>query len=103
MTIDLEAVKGYCRVDGDEEDELLLSLVDAAKDYLSGAGVDEPEGDVPLYLLAVKALTLHYYDHRGTTESGAVAAIPGIQNAIVQLKLRAEAARILEAESWPTA
>ena len=97
MNISLDAVKSYCRIDGEEEDALLLSLVDAAKDYLEGAGVMEP-----LYLLAVKALVLHYYDHRGLTESGAPGEIPGIRNAIVQLKLRATAARALEGLSWPT-
>ena len=59
MNISLDAVKSYCRVDGEEEDALLLSLVDAAKDYLEGAGVMEPEAEEPLYLLAVKALVLH--------------------------------------------
>lgn len=38
MNISLDAVKSYCRVDGEEEDALLLSLVDAAKDYLGGHG-----------------------------------------------------------------
>ena len=102
MNISLDAVKSYCRVDGEEEDALLLSLVDAAKDYLEGEGVMEPEAEEPLYLLAVKALVLHYYDHRGLTESGAPGEIPGIRNAIVQLKLRATAARALEGLSWPT-
>lgn len=101
MNISLDAVKSYCRVDGEEEDALLLSLVDAAKDYLEGAGVMEPEAEEPLYLLAVKALVLHYYDHRGLTES-ALPGSPGIRNAIVQLKLRATAARALEGLSWPT-
>lgn len=47
MNISLDAVKSYCRVDGEEEDALLLSLVDAAKDYLEGAGVMEPEAEEP--------------------------------------------------------
>lgn len=42
MNISLDAVKSYCRIDGEEEDALLLSLVDAAKDYLEGAGVRNP-------------------------------------------------------------
>ena len=92
MAVDLEAVKIYCRIDGDGEDDLLLSLMDAAAEYLEGAGVAAPEEPDPLYDLAVKALVLDYYDHRGRTET----RIPGLDNAIVQLKLRAEAARILE-------
>ncbi len=58
-----------------------------------GAAPEEPD---PLYDLAVKALVLDYYDHRGRTETGTQSRIPGLDNAIVRLKLRAEAARILE-------
>lgn len=96
MAVDLEAVKLYCRIDGDGEDDLLLALMDAAAEYLEGAGVAAPENPDPLYDLAVKALVLGYYDHRGRTETGTQSRIPGLDNAIVQLKLRAEAARILE-------
>lgn len=99
MDIDLTAVKSYCRIDGSEEDALLLELIAAAREYLDGAGVPDPEADNPLYSLAVKALVLAYYDHRGTTEAVSVSAIPGMDNVIVQLKLRAAAARIVgEAE-----
>lgn len=96
MAVDLEAVKLYCRIDGNEEDDLLLTLMDAAAEYLEGAGVAAPEEPDPLYDLAVKALVLDYYDHRGRTETGTQSRIPGLDNAIVQLKLRAEAARIVE-------
>ncbi len=99
MTIDLAAVKSYCRIDWDSEDELLTSLVEVAKEYLDGAGVPEPEADNPMYALAVKAMVLELYDHRGQTDSEAgrasLSAIPGMSNIIVQLKLRAEAERIV--------
>lgn len=39
MDIDLTAVKSYCRIDGSEEDALLLELIAAAREYLDGAGV----------------------------------------------------------------
>lgn len=95
MTIDLAAVKSYCRIDWDTEDELLTALVAAAKEYLDGAGVPEPEADNPMYALAVKAMVLEFYDHRGQTESVSLSAIPGMSNLIVQLKLRAEAERVV--------
>lgn len=94
MTIDLDDVKTYCRIDGEAEDELLLSLIDTAKSYLDGAGVPEPEADNPRYLLCVKAMVLEFYDHRGMTESVTPSAIPGLANMVVQLKLEAEAERI---------
>lgn len=94
MYIDLDGVRSYCRIDGEVEDELLLSLIDTAKSYLDGAGVPEPEADNPRYLLCVKAMVLEFYDHRGMTESVTPSAIPGMSNMVVQLKLEAEAERI---------
>ena len=93
MEIPVADVKLYCRIDGDTEDDLLQSLIQAAKDYLGGAGIADPAADDQRYALAVKALVLHYYDYRGLTESPAPSDIPGIRNLIVQLKLEAEAAR----------
>lgn len=95
MEITLSAVKTFCRIDGTEEDDLLRELIQAAKAYLAGAGVSDPDTPSPLYALCVKNLVLEYYDKRGLTESPAPSSIPGLQNAIVQLKLRAEAARIV--------
>lgn len=95
MEIDLASVKSYCRIDWDTEDELLATLVLAAKDYLDGAGVPEPEADNPRYLLCVKAMVLEFYDHRGMTERVTPSAIPGLANMVVQLKLEAEAERIV--------
>lgn len=99
MTIDLDDVKNYCRIDGTEEDALILSFIDAAKGYLDGAGVPEPEADDPRYLLCVKAMVLEFYDHRGMTESVTPSAIPGLQNMVNQLKLEAEAERIVRADA----
>ena len=45
------------------------------------------------------ALVLHYYDYRGLTESPAPSAIPGIRNLINQLKLEAEASRVMAEEA----
>lgn len=98
MTVDLTAVKSYCRIDEDYEDALIADLVAAAKDYLAEAGIPEPEEDNPRYLLCVKAMVLEFYDHRGMTEGGAPSAIPGLANMMTQLKLEAEAARAVETE-----
>lgn len=97
MEIPLTDVKTYCRIDGDAEDDLLRSLIQAAKAYLEGAGVSDPDTDVPLYGLCVKAIVLDYYDRRGLTQRPVPNDVPGLRNAIVQLKLRAEAARIAAA------
>ena len=86
----LEACKTYMRVDGDEDDELIATLMAAAKEYLANAGIPEPEEASPLYTMAVHSLTLHYYDHRDAV--GGEAPLPlGLRPIINQLKHSGEA------------
>ena len=85
----LDACKQYMRVDGSDDDTLILSLMDAAKEYLSGAGIPEPEEQSSLYTMALQSLTLHYYDHRDSV--GGEAPLPsGLRPIINQLKHSAE-------------
>ena len=81
----------YMRVDEDDEnvDRIRDEFIPAAKAYLRGAGVLEPDGsdplDAALYTLAFHSLTLHYYDHRDAT--GGEAPFPtGLRPIINQLK-----------------
>lgn len=84
----LDACKQYMHVEqdcGEDEDKLILDLMDAAKEYLDGAGIPEPEEPRRLYTLALHALTLHYYDHRDAV--GGEAPLPtGVRPIINQLK-----------------
>ena len=81
----LAACKQYMRVDGDDDDELISSMMSSAKEYLDGAGIPEPETATPLYTLAVHSLTLHYYDHRDAV--GEEKSFPtGLRPIINQLK-----------------
>ena len=87
---DLEACKNFMRVDGDDDNALITSLMQAAKEYLDGAGIPEPAEATPLYTLAVHSLTLHYYDHRDAV--GEEQSFPtGLRPIINQLKHTAEA------------
>ena len=87
---DLEACKNFMRVDGDDDDALITGLMQAAKEYLDGAGIPEPAEATPLYTMAVHSLTLHYYDHRDAV--GEEAAFPtGLRPVINQLKHIGEA------------
>lgn len=84
----LAAVKRYMRVDGDEDDEVIAALYEAAVLYLRNAGVDEERETLPLYNLCVWSLTLHYYDHRDAV--GTESAFPiGLRPILNQLKLTA--------------
>lgn len=58
----LEELKLYLRIDGTEDDDLLIALQDGAVDYLKNAGVAESSN--ALYGLAVKLLVSHWYENR---------------------------------------
>lgn len=87
----LAACKAYMRVDGEAEDALITSLISAAAEYLTGAGIYRTADNAARYDLALSALTLYYYDHRGAV--GTEAEIPrGLRPVLTQLKLDAAAA-----------
>jgi uncharacterized phage protein (predicted DNA packaging) len=68
MSITLEEVKKFIRVDGSFEDDVIQSLVDAAVSELRASGVSEraeAQEDYPLYELAVKAIVSQNYEGRG--------------------------------------
>lgn len=85
----IAACKAYMRVDGNEDDELIGQLCDAAAGYLSAAGAErgkDGSARAAQYDLALWALTLHYYDHRDAV--GTEAPLPlGVRPIITQLKL----------------
>ena len=81
----------YMHVDEDDDnvERIRDEFIPAAKAYLRGGGIEEPDGsdplDAALYKLAFHSLTLHYYDHRDST--GTEAPIPlGLRPIINQLK-----------------
>lgn len=84
----LDACKRYMRVDGEDEDDVILALIAAAQAYLARAGITPERSPVAQYDLALWGLTLHYYDHREAV--GNEAAFPiGLRPVINQLKLTA--------------
>ncbi len=75
MMITLEEVKGYARIDIDEDDLLIERLIVAAEEYLKNAtGKDYPEtdedGNKPNYELEkvyLQLLIAYWYEHRDPT------------------------------------
>lgn len=59
----LEEVKKHIKIDGDEEDSIVSSLITAAETFLSNAGV-EPSYEDELYIQAIKMLAGSWYDNR---------------------------------------
>lgn len=56
-------VKKYLRVDTDTDDDQIKILIDAAKEYLTNAGVTALP-DNYLYKLAIAMLVVNWYDNR---------------------------------------
>lgn len=87
-TARLEACKRYMRVDGEDEDDVILALMSAAQTYLERAGITPERSPAAQYDLALWGLTLHYYDHREAVGNEATFPI-GLRPVITQLKLTA--------------
>lgn len=64
MSVSIAALKEYMHAEG-EADATIASYLAMAEAYLAGAGITEALATAEGYGLAAKALTLHYYDHRG--------------------------------------
>ncbi|WP_085498531.1 head-tail connector protein [Paenibacillus aquistagni] len=79
--MELSSVKGYLRVDFDEDDLLINGLILATKVYLRDAGVPEQAAN-ELYNMVVLMLVAFFYENR----SSDVGAIPStISHLITQL------------------
>ncbi|MEK5498588.1 head-tail connector protein [Bacillus sp. FSL M8-0077] len=85
MSIDLEKVKHFLRVDGDEDDVLIEELIASAAEYLENAGVKEAYKQSALYGLAVKLLVQEWFDNRGVNPVSHKLYF-SLQSIILQLK-----------------
>lgn len=76
--ITLEEVKGYARIDIDEDDQLLETLIASAEEYLRNAtGKEYPEKDengskinYGLEKIYLQLLVAHWYEQRSPTGNG---------------------------------
>lgn len=102
MILTLEEVKNYLRVDLEEDDTLIESLMEAAESYLKNAtGKDYPkedsEGNQPGYELEkvyLKLLIAYWYENRSAVSKGKMSggAVPdaftfSTQSLMLQLQL----------------
>ncbi|GAK08997.1 head-tail connector protein [Geomicrobium sp. JCM 19038] len=62
--MDLELLKGFLRIDGSEDDEILAALITSAKNKMLRAGVPEPkdEGSKAQYDIAIMMQVKLEYD-----------------------------------------
>ena len=78
MTVPIEILMAYCRADGEDAQTLVQDAAKDAEAYLANMGADPAS---PVYNKALKALTLHFFDH---PEGGAFS--PALQKLINTLK-----------------
>lgn len=84
--MELDEIKNYLRIDGEDEDESLLALQKAAEEYLNNAGVTV-NYEKELYKIAVKLLLSHWYENRMIYNEKSVHLLPfSLSTIIIQLK-----------------
>ncbi|WP_229720405.1 head-tail connector protein [Oceanobacillus neutriphilus] len=81
----LKLAKEHLRIDGEQDDTSLALFIDSAKEYLTGAGVEEQESQ--LYKLGILMLVTHWYENRtGVSDDLPQKLTLGLQSIILQLK-----------------
>lgn len=85
--MDLEDLKLFLRIDGEEEDSSIEGLQIAAEEYLTNAGIKK-DYTKELYKLAIKILISHWYENRAVETVGKnVSKIAfGLDTILIQLK-----------------
>lgn len=85
--MNIEELKLFLRVDGEEEDTLIQGLQIGAEEYLSNAGIVK-DYSKELYKLAIKILVSHWYENRSVETIGKnVSKIAfGLDTILIQLK-----------------
>lgn len=96
MAVTLDHVKNYLKVDVDEDDELIESLMAAANDYVERTTGKRADGS-ELCELCVKMLVAHWYENRAVYSSkpGAINVLPHTVTALLT--------HIAQCEAYPEA
>ena len=87
--ITLKEAKLYCRIDNDDEDGLIKSLIKTANDYIENACGKDYDKDSEKAKLCQGLLVNHWYENR--TLMGYKKVLPySIENLLLQLRYTAE-------------
>ncbi|MFY0167302.1 head-tail connector protein [Bacillus anthracis] len=85
MILKLEEAKGYLRVDGNEEDTLIESLIIAAEIYIKNATSKNVNLKSELAKLAARILIAHWHENREAVGKAEQLAF-SLQSILVQLQ-----------------
>jgi hypothetical protein len=67
----IDTVKEYAKIDGNGSNTEVAMLINAAKRYLTNAGIEADDGNGQ-YVLAVAMLVTHWHDNRGAVVIGSI-------------------------------
>lgn len=94
--VPMEFVVSYGKLEEESED-VVSALIDAAEDYLAGAGVTPELAAASLYNLAVAGIVSHWHENRAAVDQSSPNDFePGIRLIINQLKRNCEIVSILD-------
>lgn len=93
--MNLDEIKEYLRIDNDNEDILLESLILASEKYLENTGVKKNYTN-DLYKLAIKLLVSHWYENRQVEQIGGHVTKMSfsLETMIIQLKYSGEGGNV---------
>lgn len=86
VLLTLEETKLWLRVDGNEEDSLIQTLIDAAEQYLHDATGRRWTAANKTAKICALALVAEWYENRDQTGESNRTVRPAIQSMIMQLK-----------------
>lgn len=86
MIVTLEETKQYLRVDGEESDVLITSLIEAADVYLQNATGYQFDSTNPLAKLFCWVLITDWYENREHTGKASEKTRPIVESMLAQLR-----------------
>lgn len=95
-TAPMDFVVNYGKLE-EESESVVATLIDAAEDYLAGAGVTPELAAASLYNLAVAGIVTHWHENRAAVDKTSPDDFePGVRLVINQLKRNCEIVSILD-------
>lgn len=87
----LDELKQYLRIDWDDEDLFLASLIDIAKDYITKATGKKFDNSNPKHKLAVFLYCSHQYDNRNPVVAQSTKTLEySLQSLLFQIEWEAD-------------
>lgn len=90
MVIDIECVKGYLRIDFDDDDEYIKLLIEVAKEYIDDAVGEYNEENARHNLILLNIISSLYENRSFTNKNQSEKVSYSIKNMLMQLQLEGD-------------